>query len=173
MLEPILNENPLPLFLAGDDYLIPLFGEANTYTHLQQGHLPNPRGLHENELQKVAWEFVKGYFEEEWKTRKADFDFKLSRNLAVSNDDKKLIKASLAGAVDTLWVNNKHQHLLGSFNEEDFSVDFGQEPDGDRHCLIDLSAVKVLESGGKVYLEDPEDMPGGGRISGTLRYDIG
>lgn len=172
MLEPILNENPLPLYVSGDDYLIPLFREASKYTHLQKGHLPNTRGLNEKELQKKAWELAESFFEKEWESRKEDFGLKLSRNLAISNDNKKLIKASLTGAVDTLWVNKNHQHLWGTFNEEEYSVNFGQSSDGDTHCLIDLAAVKVLQNGGKVYLEDPEKMPGNGLITGTLRYEI-
>src|SRR5690554_4196788 len=49
MLEPKLNENPLPLYLAGEASLMPLFHEASNYTHLKKGHLPNITGLTERE----------------------------------------------------------------------------------------------------------------------------
>ncbi len=171
MLEPKLNENPLPLYLAGEASLIPLFHEASKYTHLKKGHLPNIAGLAERELQHKAWELAGKEFEKEWKSRKDEFEFKLSRNLAIADDNEKLIKASVTGAVDTLWVQSSTPHLWGTYNEDDFSIQLDQGPTGSNHCLIDMAAVKVLESGGKVYLEDPDDIPSEGMIAGTLRYE--
>lgn len=172
MLEPKLNENPLPLFLAGVDYLIPIFHEASKYTKLQKGHLSSIHGLSVRELQEKGWELARGYFTKESKDRKEDFGFKISRKLAISNDRKRLIKAAITGGVDTLLVNNKHEHLLGTFDEENYSVDFRNPGGGNVHCLIDLAAVKVIENGGKVYMVDPEDMPEEVPIAGTLRYEV-
>lgn len=172
MLEPKLNENPLPLYLAGEASLMPLFHEASKYTHLKKGHLPNITGLAERELRQKAWELARKEFEKEWQTRKSDVEFKLSRNLAIVDDNEKLIKASVTGIVDTLWVQSDHPYLWGIYNEEDFSIHLDQGPTGSNHCLIDMAAVKVLESGGKVYLEDPDEMPGDGLIVGTLRYEV-
>jgi hypothetical protein len=111
MLEPKLNENPLPLYLAGADYLIPIFHEASKYNNLQKGHIHNTNGLSMRELQEKAWALAEGHFEAESKNRKEEFGFKASRNLAISNDRKKLIKAAITGGVDTLLVNTNHKHL--------------------------------------------------------------
>jgi hypothetical protein len=172
MLEPKLNENPLPLYLAGVDYLIPIFHEASKYTHLQKGHLGSIQGLSMRELQEKGWELAKNYFSKESKNRKEDFGFKISRNLAISNDQKTLVKAAVTGGVDTLLVNNNHEHLLGKFDEKNYSVELGPSESGNTHCLIDLAAVKVIENGGKVFIVEPEDMPGEAPMAGTLRYEV-
>lgn len=173
MLEPKLNERPLPLFLAGIDYLIPIFRQACKYSELKEGHI---RGTHNGDdikdLQKKAWKLAADHFSKERETRKKEFGFKQSRNLAIARDHEKLIKTALTGGVDTLLVNANHKHLWGSFNEDSFKVKFDEGPNGDNHCLIDLAASSVIDSGGKVYITLPEDMPDEALIAGTLRYEM-
>ncbi|MBS9522511.1 hypothetical protein KIH41_07025 [Litoribacter ruber] len=176
MLEPILNQHPLPLYLAGVDYLIPLFRQASKYHHLMEGHVSgaqfNVKNADHRELHQKAWAIAEPHFEKEKKDRKEDFGFKASKNLAVSNDYAKLIKASITGGVDTLLVSQKHKHLWGTYDENNYKLSFDDDPDGNNHCLIDLAAVKVKENGGKVYLVDPEHMPDSALIAGTLRYEL-
>ena len=172
MLEPKLNERPLPLYLAGIDYLIPIFRQACKYSELKDGHI---RGTHYGDdlrdLQEKAWKLASEYFSKESKERKKDFGFKQSRNLAISRDNAKLIKTALTGGVDTLLVNANYKHLWGSFNEDGFKVSFDEESTGENHCLIDLAASSVIESGGKVLMVPPEDMPDDALVAGTLRYE--
>lgn len=174
MLEPKLYEDPLPLFLAGVDYLIPLFHQASKYTHLKKGHISGTHnGIEQRGLKEKAWAVAEGHFVKERESRKEAFDFKASRNLAIFNDKQKLIKAAVTGGVDTLWVNNNHrQHLWGTYNDDNFTVHFDEGPTGNNHCLIDLAAVKVVENGGKVYVVPPEEMPTEALMAGTLRYEV-
>ncbi|MEX2593035.1 MAG: hypothetical protein WD426_09670 [Anditalea sp.] len=173
MLEPKLYENPLPLFLAGVDYLIPLFHQASKYTHLKKGHISGTHnGIEQRGLQEKAWALAEGHFVAERESRKEDFGFKVSRNLAISKDYQKLIKAAITGVVDTLLVNNNHEHLWGTYNDDNFTVHLDDGPTGENHCLIDLAAVKVIENSGKVYMEEPKDMPEDTLIAGTLRYEV-
>jgi hypothetical protein len=174
MLEPKLYEEPLPLFLAGVDYLIPLFHQASKYNHLKKGHISGTHnGIEQRGLQEKAWALAKEHFAAEMRSRKEDFDFKASRKLAIYNDKPKLIKAAITGGVDTLWVNNNHQkHLWGTYNDDNFTVHFDDGPTVKNHCLIDLSAVKVIENGGKVYVVPPEEMPTEELMAGTLRYEV-
>ncbi|KEO72841.1 baeRF7 domain-containing protein [Anditalea andensis] len=175
MLEPILNKNPLPLYIAGVDYLIPLFRQASKYNHLQEGHVSGAQYNKADDLRELhekAWKVAEPYFEKERVSRKEDFGFKASKNLAISNDNAKLIKASITGGVDTLLVNKNHEHLWGTFDEENFKVNFDDSANEDNHCLIDLAAVKVKENGGKVYMVDSENMPEDTLIAGTLRYEL-
>ena len=63
MLEPILNKNPLPLYLAGVDYLIPLYREASNYNKLQDGYIPGSfsekdMGL----LHQESWKLASDHF---------------------------------------------------------------------------------------------------------------
>lgn len=173
MLEPKLNEHPLPLMVAGVDYLPPLFRQATKYKPLLDGHVSGAyNGDDTRELHAKAWEIAAPYFSEESKKRKEMYAQKESEGLALSNDRAKLIKASVTGGVDTLFVSTDHKHVWGTFVEEDYKIIFDEKSDGENHCLIDLAAVKVLENSGKVYFLAPEEMPGDSQIAGILRYEI-
>lgn len=171
-LDKKLNQNPLPLYLAGLDYLIPMFRQASKYSLLQKTHMGRLNGKGRNEIHKKAWELAEGYFLEEKNMRKDEFGFRASRNLAISKEPEKLIKAAITGGVDTLLVSNNHKHLWGTYNSEDFAVDFQEGPNGENHCMIDLAAMKVIESGGRVFMISPEEMPDNALVAGTLRYEV-
>lgn len=173
MLTPKLNERPLPLFLAGIDYLIPMFHEANKYHKLQKGHISGTLdGIDLRDLNQKAWNLAKEHFSVEMENRKKDFGFKASRNLAIWSDHEKLIKAAITGGVDTLLVNTDHRHLWGTFDSDNFTLNFDEGSTGENHCLIDLAAAKVIENGGAVYMTAPEKMPEETLIAGTLRYEV-
>ncbi|MFC4872171.1 hypothetical protein [Negadavirga shengliensis] len=173
MLEPKLNEHPLPLMVAGVDYLVPLFHQASKYKPLLDGHVSGAyNGDDARELHAKAWDAAAPYFSSESKKRKEMYTQKEAEGLALSNDRAKLIKASFVGGVETLFVSTDHKHVWGGFVEEDYKIVFDEKPTGENHCLIDLAAVKVLENKGKVYFLEPEEMPGESQIAGILRYEI-
>jgi hypothetical protein len=174
MLEPLLYKNPLPLYLAGVDYLIPIFKEASKYNHLKNGHVSG--AFQEKDmmtLHQKSWEIAEPHFLEERRKRKENFQAKKVEGLAVSNDNLKIIKAALTGAVDTLLVNKNHEHLWGKYDPETHQVNLTEEQEDNSHCLIDEAAAKVIEFKGKVYMVDPEMMPEeSSAIAGILRYPL-
>jgi hypothetical protein len=104
-LVPVLNRNPLPLYLAGVEYLAPIFREANSYGYLMEGKITG--AFNHNDimiLHAKSWEVAGPYFETERLERKSSFGSYLANGLAINNDKLKLIKAALTGAVDTLLV---------------------------------------------------------------------
>src|SRR5690606_2211116 len=104
-----LNQKPLPLYLAGLDYLIPMSRQASKYSLLQKTHMGGLNGKGRTEIHKKAWELAEDYFLEEKNKRKDQFGFRASKNLAISKEPEKLIKAAITGGVDTLLVNTKHK----------------------------------------------------------------
>lgn len=173
MLEPLLYKNPLPLYLAGVDYLIPIFKEASKYNHLIDGHVSG--AFQEKDmmtLHQKSWEIAETYFLKERNKRKENFQAKKAKGLAVSNDNLKIIKAALTGAVDTLLVNKNHEHLWGKYDPENHQVNLTEEQEDNSHCLVDEAAAKVIEFKGKVYMTDPEDMPEDNLIAATMRYPL-
>lgn len=171
-LDKKLGKNPLPLYLAGLDYLLPMFRQASKYSLLQKKYMGTLNGKSNAEIHKKAWELAEDYFLEEKNKRKEEFGFRASRNLAISKDPEKLIKAALTGGVDTLLVNKRHKHLWGSYNDDGFEVTFDEGPSGDNHCLIDRAALSVINSGGRVFMLSHEEMPDQALIAGTLRYEV-
>lgn len=173
MLEPLLYKNPLPLYLAGVDYLIPIFKKASKYNHLMEGHVSG--AFQENDmmtLHQKSWEIAEPHFLKERTKRKENFQAKKAEGLAVSNDNMKIIKASLTGAVDTLLVNKNHEHLWGKYDPNSHQLHLSDQLENGSHCLIDEAAAKVIEYKGKVYMTDPEDMPEDNLIAATMRYPL-
>ena len=62
-LESFLKNEKAPLILAGVDYLLPIYQQANTYAHLlPEGLTGNPEMLKAEELHTQAWQIVQPYF---------------------------------------------------------------------------------------------------------------
>lgn len=173
MLEPKLNNNPLPLILAGVDYLIPIFNEATKYNHLLEGHVSGAFGEKDMmTLHQKSWELVAPHFEKERLKRKETFEQKSADGLALSNDKLKIIKAALTGGVDTLLVNTNHKHLFGTYDPENHQIATSDKQENGQHCLIDEAAAKTVEFKGKVYMVKEENMPESAQVAAILRYPL-
>ncbi|MFC3415912.1 baeRF7 domain-containing protein [Algoriphagus hitonicola] len=171
MLEPKLNQNPLPLFLAGVDYLIPLYRQASNYGNLQEGHISGSFSPKDQmEIHQNAWELASDLFRKDEDKRFQEFEAKKAERLAIDNDPDTLIKMALTGAVDTLFVNPNHKHLWGKFSPQDHKTTLFDTQKKGAHCLFDLASQKVIETGGKVFHAVPEDFPENQYIKGILRY---
>jgi hypothetical protein len=173
MLEPKLNKNPLPLFIAGVEYLGPIFREACKYHLLQEGQVvgafkPSDMDL----LHEESWKLAESLFAEDHDNRNEDFGLKKSKNLALDDDPNKIIKTALIGGVQTLYVDPNHEHLWGSYDEEKHELNTSDENTTKDHCLIDLAALKTIEFGGEVFILDEDKMPSKQPISATLRYEL-
>jgi hypothetical protein len=173
-LTPLLNRNPLPLYLAGVEYLAPIYKEANSYGYLKEGKITG--AFNHNDmliLHAKSWEVAAPYFEEERLGRKESFGSYFANGLAINNDKLKLIKAALTGAVDTLLVDKDHVHLWGIYDENAHQIILSESQDPGMHCLIDEAAAKVIDFKGKVYLVEPDMMPDeSSAIAGILRYPL-
>ncbi|WP_439489994.1 baeRF7 domain-containing protein [Algoriphagus sp.] len=173
MLEPILNKNPLPLYLAGVDYLIPLYREANKYNHLMEGHIPGSFTANDLDLlHQESWELAAPNFANKGNNLLDSFEGKKAEELALDNETEELLKAAFTGGVDTLFVSNNHKHLWGKYNEDTHNVEFHEKQTNGVHCLIDEASACVIRSKGNVFLLDPEDIPGDSPLAGILRYPI-
>ncbi|MGM0946527.1 MAG: hypothetical protein ACQEW9_15200 [Bacteroidota bacterium] len=173
MLEPKLKENPLPLFLAGVDYLIPLYRQASKYGNLQDVHVSGAFSNKDQlDIHQKAWSLAGEFFSKEQQRRTEEFENKKATGLTIENDPVALIKMALIGGVETLFVDPNHDHIWGKFSAQDFQVELSDQPKKGMHCLIDSAASKVIETGGKVYLVSPEDLPKNQSLKGILRYPL-
>jgi len=112
------------------------------------------------------------FFAEERLKRKENFHALKAQGQASSNDNLKIIKAGFTGAVETLLVNKKHQHLFGNYDSENHKVKIFENQQNGTHCLIDEVAAKVIASKGKVYLTEAEDMPEDTQMAAVFRYPL-
>ena len=173
MLEPLLNSNPLPLVLAGVDYLIPIFKEASKYGHIFEDHVSGAFSEKDMmQLHQESWRLIEPYFAEARKNRKESFEAFKAKGQASSNDMLKIINAAFTGGIETLLVNQNHQHLFGKFDTENHKIELMDRQENGTHCLIDEAAAKVISTKGKVYLTPAEDMPEETQLAAIFRYPI-
>ncbi len=173
MLEPILNTNPLPLYIAGVEYLGPLFREASKYNHLMEGQVIG--AFSEKDiatLHQKSWDIAEPHFLEERIRRNNNFEALQAKNLAIAKHSQTLIKAALTGAVETLMINRDHDYMFGKYDPDKHELILSENQGQDDHCLIDEASTKVIDFGGKVFIVEPAFMPVENEVVGTLRYEI-
>jgi hypothetical protein len=146
--QPLLRDERAPLVLAGVEYLLAIYREANTYPHLvDEGILGNPETLSAAELHRRAREIVRPLFEaEEQEARDQYRALAGARDKRASSDPATVVAAAHYGRVDTLFVALDH-HLWGKFDvpSNTMQVHTGRQA-GDVD-LLDLAAEQALLQG--------------------------
>jgi hypothetical protein len=168
-LQKILREERAPLVLAGVDYLLSIYQEANSYSHvMEEGIACNPEGFKPEELQKEAWGVVEPYLSKVRQEATARYR-QLARGKRASNEIEKIIPAARDGRVDLLFVAVGVQRW-GTFDPVTFSIHLHEEPGPGDEDLLDFAALHTLLNGGTVYAVKPEKVPDETSIAALFRY---
>jgi len=168
-LQKVLKNEKSPLVTAGISYLASIFREANTYTHLVEESIEgNPEAFDARELQQKAWKIVKPIFERA-RTEAGERYGDLQGTGKTSDRLEEIVPASVAGRVDTLFVSLKQQ-VWGRYDPEAGSIEIDASNAYGNRDLLDMAAVRTLESGGTVYALEADEVPGGGELAAIFRY---
>ena len=163
-----LNGRQCPLVLAGVDYLLPIYSEANSYKGLvKEGITGSPEQLTPQQLHEKAWPIAEPLFFEPRKSAEAEFH-KLQGTGKTSTSVEEVVLASLSGKVKSLFVNLDSQRF-GKLDQERFSVELHDSAAEGDYDLLDKAAVLAYRTGGKVFGCSPDQMPQAGDIAATLR----
>ncbi len=161
-----------PLVLAGVDYLLPIYRQANTCAELmKEGIVGNPDGLSAEELHDKAWAIVEPQFALA-QERAAAMYREYAGTGRASSDVKTIVASAYHGRVDSLLVAVGVQQW-GKFDAQsgDVILHDSREP-GDQD-LLDLAAVETLAHAGDVYAVSADQVPdagGGGQAAAVFRY---
>lgn len=166
-LHDLLHQEKAPVVLAGVEYLLPIYRDANTYPHLitDQWVTGNPEHISPEELQARAWAIVEPYFTKSRKDAVERFH-RLNRDGSTSTMIEEIVPAAHHSRVDTLLVA-KGKRIWGAFDAE---TDTTELRDTDAQDLLDLASVQTLLNGGTVYVLDAADMPNQAAVAAILRY---
>lgn len=166
-----LREEKSPLVLAGVEYLLPIYQEANSYPHLlEEGITGSPEMLKPEKLRDETWQIVEPLFHEEEEAAIA-----LYQQLAgigdgkASSDIKDIVSAAYYQRIDSLFVP-VGQQIWGKFNVETMTVDLHQEAEPDDEDMLDFAAIHTLLNGGRVYAIEPEEIPNSVTAAAIFRY---
>jgi len=168
-LHPLLNNEHVPLLIAGVEYLVPVYRKANTYPNLiGQISEGNPDILSVKELHKHAWTVMGPLFlksQGEALTRYQN----LAGNKRTSNKLEEVISEAGRGRVDTLFVALDAEKW-GIYNPNTHEVTLHEERQPYDRDLLDVAAVNTLLHRGAVYPVSSEIIPGHAPLAAIFRY---
>jgi hypothetical protein len=168
-LRPVLRDERAPLVLAGVDYLLPIYREANSYPHLlAEGVAGSPDELKAEDLHAPAWAIVEPHFEEDHRQALADYARQAGTG-RTSERVSEVVPAAHHGRVDVLWVALGVE-VWGRFDPQTGNVERRDEPEPGDEDLLDLAALQTLTKGGTVYGVESALVPGGGPVAALYRY---
>ncbi|MGL5924199.1 baeRF7 domain-containing protein, partial [Chroococcidiopsis sp.] len=168
-LQELLKDRRSPLVLAGVDYLLPIYQQANTYPYLlDEGMTGNPDQLKAEELHALAWEIVQPHFERSQQETIARYQ-ELAGTGKTATNIREVVSSAYYQRVESLFVPVGVQKW-GRFHPDTSEVELRDEHQPGDEDLLDLAALHTLFNGGTVYAVEPEQVPGDHPLVAVLRY---
>jgi len=168
-LESFLKNQQAPLIFAGVDYLLPIYHEANTYSHLlPNGISGNPETLTLAELHTQAWQIAQPYFDLAKGSTISHYE-ELQGSEKTANTIEEVLTAAYFQRVETLFVPID-KNVWGVFDPEGNSIQIHAQQETGDEDLLDLAALHTLTNGGTVYAVEQGDVPEHKAIAAILRY---
>lgn len=168
-LESFFKNQQAPLILAGVDYLLPIYHEANTYSHLlPDGITGNPETLTLEELHTQAWQIAQPYFDLTKVSTISHYE-ELQGSEKTANTIEKVVTAAYFQRVETLFVPID-KTVWGIFDPVRNSIQIHAQQETGDEDLLDLAALHTLTNGGTVYAVEQGDVPEHKAIAAIVRY---
>ncbi len=167
-LRDLLKEEHVPLILAGDDYLHPIYHSAETYPHiLLVGIHCNPDRMPLDELYKEAWKIVHPYHQRVRKEAE-ELYWKLTGTGKTTNRVSEAFSAAVHNRIATLFVPEGVQ-CWGYFDEKQNAVEMHADAQPGDQDLLELTALQTLVTGGTVFTVESQQMPDSGSVAAIFR----
>lgn len=169
-LQGYLHGKQSPLILAGVEYLLPIYQEANTYPHLVDTILAveNIGVLDPEAVHQQAWAVVEPQYTQS-QAAAIDHYHELAGTGKTSTDLKEAVAAAYYGRIDQLFVALGMQQW-GNFDPQAESLHVHSEAEPGDEDLLDAAAVQTVLNGGTVYAVQPEQIPDQGTLAAVFRY---
>ncbi|MBD2677388.1 MULTISPECIES: hypothetical protein [Nostoc] len=168
-LQELLKAEHAPLVLAGVEYLLPIYREANTYAYLvDTGITGNPELLSPEELHAQAWEIVEPLFLQAQQDAINQYRELLGTGKA-SSQITETIPAACQGRVDKLIVALGQQQW-GTFDSDTQTVQVHPDAEPNDEELLDFAATQTILNGGIVYAVESAKMPDDTPLAAVFRY---
>ena len=163
-----LHGSNAPLVLAGLEWLIPLYKEANRHPHLIDEGVPiDTASLEVHELHRRTWAIVQPTFargQRQTEERHAALRG-TGRSAKILSD---VLVLAAAGRVESLLIANDREHWGTCTGDMSQVVQHASRQPGDEE-LINLAAVTALRMGSQVFAV-PSAGIGGDDVTAVLRY---
>jgi len=170
-LNEYLQDSHAPLVLAGVDYLIPIYKEANKYAHLVDSHISgNPDDLSPQKLHDKAWALAAPvFYEDQAKALERFKQLNGSNSNLASIEIADVATAAFTKRVESLFVANDVQ-IWGNFNSQSLQSEIHKSQQEGDEDLLDFAAVHTLINAGTVYPLPLKQMPRHRPAAAIFRY---
>lgn len=164
-----LRDDASPLVIAGVDYLIPLYREINTHSHLAEGFVA---GSPESFTKTTLHEQANAIAHSIWDAELEHLNTRILEAWAsptTRSDAQSILAAAFEGRIETLIVSLE-AHWWGTFDvAKEHAVLHEVRSEGDED-LIELAIVQALRTGAEVTALAAEAMPHESKAVALLRY---
>ncbi len=169
-LRAYLNEEHAPLLLAGVEYYLPLYREANTYPHLIEDVIPgNPDERRPEELREAAWQKLEPLFKAARDKAAAAIAAGLPKQKATDDLETAVLAASHGRVDKCLVALNKYS--WGAVDKQGAKVAKLTREDRGALDLLDFAAIQTVLHGGDVFpVSDEKQIPGAGDLAVLYRF---
>jgi hypothetical protein len=158
-----------PLILAGVNYLLPIYQQANTYNFIvEEGIQHNTKERTAQELHAEAWAIVESQFETDQQKAINYYHESLAAGKG-SNDLDEVIQGAFYGRVEQLFVPVGVQRW-GHFDPDSMELEMHNDAQPGDEDLLNAAAIQTIFHGGTVYAVEPEKVPDDAPVAAVFRY---
>ncbi|KAM3111741.1 baeRF3 domain-containing protein [Phormidesmis sp. 146-33] len=158
-----------PLVLAGVNYLLPIYHEANTYNFIvEEGIQHNTKQQTPQELHAEAWAIVEPQFETD-QQKAIDYYHESIAAGKGSNNLDEVIQGAFYGRVEQLFVPVGVQRW-GHFDPDSMELEMHNDAQPGDEDLLNAAAIQTIFHGGTVYAVEPEKVPDDAPVAAVFRY---
>ncbi len=168
-LSKLLANQRAPLVLAGVDYLLAIYREANSYRGLAEQGIPgNPEGLDPDELRKQAWPIVAPLFLA-GRQKAVEQYGQLKGTGRATADLETIVPAAYQGRLEVL-LTALDERRWGKFNPETGEVVIHDREEPGDDDLLNFAALHTYLHDGTAYALPLAEMPDKAAAAALLRY---
>ncbi|SHG41809.1 hypothetical protein SAMN05444483_11188 [Salegentibacter echinorum] len=157
-LDTVLHNDNAPLVVATQDYLFPIYEQANSYNHLFDKVISgNPSDTDMLGLHEKAVKTLEPLLEKTRREKKEKFA-ELNNTEKTGSSVTDILPAIQQGKVDTLFLENQTE-IWGTYNSDNMNTSIQDEQDTNNYSLMNWAVKEVLKQGGNVFLIPRAQMP--------------
>ena len=168
-LHDFFRKRRAPLVLAGVNYLLPIYHEANTYNFIvAEGIQHNTKEQTAQELHAEAWAIVEPQFKAD-QQKAIDYYHESIAAGKGSNDLSEVIQGAFFGRVEQLFVPVGVQKW-GHFEPDSMQLEMHNDAQPGDEDLLNAAAIQTIFHGGTVYAVEPREVPDDTPVAAVFRY---
>ena len=168
-LHDFFRKRRAPLVLAGVNYLLPIYHEANTYNFIvEEGIQHNTKEQTAQELHAEAWAIVEPQFKAD-QQKAIDYYHESIAAGKGSNDLSEVIQGAFFGRVEQLFVPVGVQKW-GHFEPDSMQLEMHNDAQPGDEDLLNAAAIQTIFHGGTVYAVEPGEVPDDTPVAAVFRY---